>query len=535
MDDATPPTALEPEHLDVLIVGAGLSGIGAAYRVQTECPWASYAIFEARDAIGGTWDLFRYPGVRSDSDMHTLGYPFRPWPGEKSIADGPSILQYIRDTAAAYGIDSRIRFHHRIVRADWSSADACWRVEAERGDTGERVVVTCSFLFACSGYYRYDRGHLPEFPGMDRFSGTLVHPQQWPEDLDYAGKRVVVIGSGATAVTLVPALARTAGHVTMLQRTPTYMVSVPTVNPLAGLVRRLLPERLAGAVLRWFHALGTQGVYQLSQKRPQLVRRLLRRGVERQLPAGYDVDTHFNPPYDPWDQRLCAVTDGDLFQAICDGSASIVTDRIDTFTENGILLESGRHLEADIIVTATGLELLFIGGIELTVDGEVVEIASKLAYKGMMLEDVPNFAMAVGYTNASWTLKADLTSQAVARLLNEMRQRGLRQATPVNRDPAVQRRPLLGLTSGYILRSADRFPKQGDRFPWQVYQSYLRDYRAMRLRPPVDEGLELSNPIPVTGSRTGDGDEVIDLGAGTPGRVADSGPVVDDGDLAAVG
>ncbi|MCX7619304.1 MAG: NAD(P)/FAD-dependent oxidoreductase [Acidimicrobiales bacterium] len=542
MDDARALTETEPEHFDVLIVGAGLSGIGAAYRIQSQCPWATYAIFEARDAIGGTWDLFRYPGIRSDSDMHTLGYPFRPWPGEKSIADGPSILRYIRDTAAEFGIDTHIRFNHRILRADWSSAQAQWRVEAERTDTGERLVVTCSFLFSCCGYYRYDRGYLPDFPDMEKFAGTLVHPQEWPEDLDYAGKRVIVIGSGATAVTLVPAMAQTAAHVTMLQRSPTYMISVPTVNPLAGFIRRVLPERLAGALLRWLHALGTQGMYNLSRKRPQLVRRLLRRGVERQLPPGYDVETHFNPRYDPWDQRLCAVTDGDLFAAIRNGSASVVTDRIDRFTERGILLESGRELEADIIVTATGLELLFIGGMELAVDGKVMDVTNKLAYKGMMLEDVPNFAMAVGYTNASWTLKADLTSQLVARLLNEMRERGMRQATPVNRDPDVHPQPLLSLTSGYVLRAVDRFPKQGNRFPWRVYQSYLRDYRAMRLRPVVDEGLELSNPVPaepVKASAEPEGPEtgtavVAEPAVEESAVVNRAGSAVDDEDFAAV-
>ncbi|MBI2706279.1 MAG: NAD(P)/FAD-dependent oxidoreductase [Actinobacteria bacterium] len=482
------------EHLDVLIVGAGLSGIGAAHHVQTDCPWATYAIFEARDVIGGTWDLFRYPGIRSDSDMHTLGYPFRPWTGEKSIADGASILQYIKDTAAEAGIDRNIRFQHRIVRADWSTEHAHWRVSAERTDTGEQVELTCSFLFSCSGYYRYDRGYVPDFPGMDRFDGVIAHPQSWPQDLDYSGKRVVVIGSGATAVTLVPSLAATAEHVTMLQRSPTYMASVPTRNPIARVVRKLLPASLAAFLLRWINALMTQGSYRLSKRRPELVKKALRKGIERQLPAGYDIDTHFTPRYNPWDQRLCAVADGDLFKAISTGAASIVTDHVDTFTEQGVLLESGEKLEADIIVPATGLELLFIGGMQLRVDGEPVDVASKLAYKGMMLQDVPNFAMAVGYTNASWTLKADLTCEAVCRMLNAMAERAMGQVTPVNRDTEVSAHPLLGLDSGYIQRSADRFPKQGNRFPWQVYQSYLRDYRAMRRRAALDEGLELSNP-----------------------------------------
>jgi cation diffusion facilitator CzcD-associated flavoprotein CzcO len=484
-----------PEHLDVLIVGAGLSGIGAAHHVQHDLPWASYAIFEARDAIGGTWDLFRYPGIRSDSDMHTLGYPFRPWTGEKSIADGESILQYIKDTAAEDGSDARIRFQHRIVRADWSTDDACWYVTAERTDTGEAVEVSCSFLFSCSGYYRYDHGYVPDFAGMDDYAGVIAHPQSWPADLDYAGKRVIVIGSGATAVTLVPSMATTAGHVTMLQRSPTYMASVPTRNPVAKAVRAVLPERAAGTTLRWVNAVGTQGLYHLSQKRPEMVRKLLRKGLERELPPGFDIDTHFTPSYDPWDQRLCAVADGDLFSAIGDGTVSVVTDHIERFTTNGIRLTSGAELEADVIVPATGLELLFIGGIEVTVDGEKVDVSDRLAYKGMMLEGVPNFAMAVGYTNASWTLKADLIADCVCRLLDTMRRRGLRQAMPVDHSHTVDRKPLLGLSSGYITRTADKFPKQGTRFPWVVYQSYLRDYRAMKRRDVVDDGLELSNPV----------------------------------------
>jgi cation diffusion facilitator CzcD-associated flavoprotein CzcO len=483
------------EHLDVLIVGAGLSGIGAGHYVQTECPWASYAIFEARGAIGGTWDLFRYPGIRSDSDMFTLGYSFRPWDGEKSIADGDSILRYIEDTAAESGVDRHIRFDHRIVSAAWSTDDACWHVVAERTDTGERVEVTAGFLFSCSGYYRYDRGYLPDFDGMDRFRGTIVHPQEWPDDLDYVGKRVVVIGSGATAVTLTPSLAETAAHVTMLQRSPTYITSLPAKDPVANLARRVLPRRVSGPLVRWYKALTTQAFFQVSQRWPSFVKWLLRKGVERQLPKGYDVDTHFTPRYDPWDQRLCVVPNGDLFDAIKAGRASVVTDRISTFTERGLLLESGTELEADIIVTATGLELLFLGGIELSVDGGPVDLSSKLTYKGMMLEGVPNLAIAVGYTNASWTLKCDLTCDYVCRLLNHLRATGMRQCTPVNRDAAVAPQPLLGLTSGYVLRSAHKFPKQGSKFPWQVHQSFLRDYRAMKLRAvDDDDAMVFSNP-----------------------------------------
>ncbi len=488
------------EHIDVLIVGAGLSGIGAAHYVQTECPWATYAVLEARDAIGGTWDLFRYPGIRSDSDMFTLGYSFRPWPGEKSIADGPSILQYIKDTAAEAGIDEHIRFQHRILSADWSTDDATWHIAAERTDTGATVELTCGFIFSCSGYYRYDHGYLPDFAGMDRFGGTIVHPQEWPDDLDYADKRVVVIGSGATAVTLVPSMAQDAAHVTMLQRSPSYIVSVPAKNPAADLLRRILPERYAGNVIRWALALGTQATYVVSKKHPALVKRLLRKGLERELPAGYDIDTHFTPRYNPWDQRLCAVPDGDLFKAIRSGAASVVTDHIDTFTETGLRLESGTELNADIVVTATGLELLFIGGIELAVDGEKVDLPSKLTYKGMMLEGVPNLALAIGYTNASWTLKCDLTCGYVTRLLNHLHATGERQCTPRNTDSSVSAEPLLGLSSGYVQRSADRFPKQGSKFPWQVHQSYLRDYRALKRSGIEDDAMEFSNPTPTHAS-----------------------------------
>jgi len=481
------------EHLDVLIVGAGLSGIGAGHYLQAKCPWATYAICEARDAVGGTWDLFRYPGIRSDSDMHTLGYAFRPWAGEQSIADGASIREYIKETAAAEGIDRHIRFHHRIVRADWSTREARWRITAERTDTGQVVELTCGFLFSCSGYYRYDRGYLPDFADMDRFAGTIVHPQAWPEGLDYAGKRVVVIGSGATAITLIPALA-SAAHVTMLQRSPTYIASLPARSPLVGLLRRILPQRWSGDAIRWFNALFTQAFFQLSRRRPAFVKRMLRKGVEQQLPPGYDIETHFTPRYDPWDQRLCLDCDGELFKAIRAGTASVVTDHIDRFTETGLRLRSGAELEADIIVTATGLELLFLGGIEASVDGAAVQPASRMTYKGMMLEGMPNAAVAVGYTNASWTLKCELTCAYVCRLLNHMRTHGYRQCTPINRDPSIVSEPLLPLSSGYVQRSAHAFPRQGQRFPWQVYQSYLRDYRAMKLRSVEDDAMVFSNP-----------------------------------------
>jgi cation diffusion facilitator CzcD-associated flavoprotein CzcO len=505
----TTPPSTDVEHLDVVVVGAGLSGIGAGHHLQAACPWASYAILEARGAIGGTWDLFRYPGVRSDSDMFTLGYAFRPWDQDAAIADGASILRYIRETAAAEGIDRHIRFHHRVERAAWSSEDARWHLTVRRtgraggGDDADRaggddevVEMTCGFLFSCSGYYRYDRGYEPELPGIDRFGGTVVHPQFWPDDLDHAGRRIVVVGSGATAVTLVPSLAGKAEHVTMLQRSPSYVTSLPDQDALANLIRRRLPARVSGPLVRWYKALTTQAFFQVSRRRPELVKRLLREGAKRQLPADYDVDTHFAPTYDPWDQRLCLVPNGDLFRAIREGAASVVTDTIDTFTETGVRLDSGPELRADIVVTATGLELLFLGGIELEVDGGVVDVPNALAYKGMMLEGVPNLAMAVGYTNASWTLKCDLTCQYVARLLNHLRATGLRQCTPVNDDPAVTAKPLLGLTSGYVVRSQDRFPKQGSKFPWQVHQSYLKDYRALRLRGIEDDAMRFTNPAP---------------------------------------
>jgi monooxygenase len=475
------------EHLDVLIVGAGLSGIGAAHHLQEAFPGRSYAIFEARKGLGGTWDLFRYPGIRSDSDMHTLGYRFRPWTNSKTIADGSSILDYLRQTAKDGGIEGRIRFQHRAVRAEWSSEDGCWSVEAERSDTGETVRVTCDYLWVCSGYYRYDEGFTPEFDRAESFSGRIVHPQHWPEDLDYAGKRVVVIGSGATAVTLVPAMAGEAAHVTMLQRSPTYIASLPAEDPLAGALRRVLPDRAVYPIVRWKNILLQTGFYQLSRRRPQAVKRMIRRGVERALPPGYDIERHFKPRYNPWDQRMCLVPNGDLFMAIRDGSASVVTDTIESFTENGIRLDSGEQLEADVIVTATGLNLLFLGGMELVVDGCAVDVPRTMTYKGMMLSGVPNFAFTVGYTNASWTLKADLTSEYVCRLLAHMDEHGYSKSVPEITDPTVTEAPLLDFTSGYVLRSIDQFPKQGSKEPWKLRQNYVFDLRSIR-RGPIDDG-----------------------------------------------
>jgi cation diffusion facilitator CzcD-associated flavoprotein CzcO len=476
-----------PEHLDVLIVGAGLSGIGAAWHLQDRCRGKSYAVLEARGDLGGTWDLFRYPGIRSDSDMHTLGYRFKPWTAAKSIADGPSILEYVRGTARDDGIEANIRFHHRVVAAAWSSADARWTVDVERTERGETVRLTCDFLWSCSGYYRYDEGYTPEFEGSDRFAGPVVHPQHWPEGLDYSGKRVVVIGSGATAVTLVPAMAKKAAHVTMLQRSPTYIASLPAEDGIATALRRRLPERAAYAVVRWKNVLRQAIFYQLSRRRPDLIKRWIRKGVQRSLPPGYDVDKHFKPRYNPWDQRMCLVPDGDLFRAISKGEATVVTDKIASFTERGIELESGEELEADVIVTATGLNLLFLGGMALTVDGEEVDVPSTMAYKGMMLSGVPNMVFTVGYTNASWTLKADLTSEYACRLINHMDAHGYKHSAP-EVDPSVDEQPLLDFTSGYVQRSLDQFPKQGSMEPWKLRQNYIVDIGTIR-RGRIDDGV----------------------------------------------
>jgi cation diffusion facilitator CzcD-associated flavoprotein CzcO len=423
--------------------------------------------------------------------MFTLGYRFKPWTDAKAIADGPSILRYIQETAREYDVERSIRFRHRVVRAEWSTADARWTVDVERGDTGAVVRMTCSFLFSCTGYYRYDQGYLPEFAGTDRFGGRIVHPQHWPDDLDYAGKRVVVIGSGATAVTLVPAMAETAAHVTMLQRSPTYIVSLPARDPLADLLRKRLPAKRAYPIVRWKNVLLTMFSFQLSRRRPELMKKLIRRGLEKELPPGYDVDTHFNPSYNPWEQRLCLVPDGDLFEAIGDGRASIVTDRIQTFTETGLKLESGAELEADVIITATGLRLVPLGGIDLTVDGEPVSLPDTMSYKGMMLGGVPNLAFAIGYTNASWTLKCDLTCEYVCRLLNHMDAQGVRRCVP-RVDASVAPEPFIDFNSGYVLRAIQEFPKQGSRAPWRLYQNYARDILALRHGALEDGTMEFS-------------------------------------------
>jgi cation diffusion facilitator CzcD-associated flavoprotein CzcO len=482
---------MSAEHVDVVIVGAGISGIGAAYHLQTECRDRSYVILEGRADIGGTWDLFRYPGVRSDSDMHTLGYRFKPWTAEKSIADGPSIMAYLRETVAEHGIDRHIRFGHLVRRAEWSSDDARWTVHAQRAETGEAVTITCNFLFMCSGYYSYREGYTPEFEGRERFAGQIVHPQHWPADLDETGKRVVVIGSGATAMTLVPALAERAAHVTMLQRSPTYVVARPDTDKLANRLRSLLPDRLAYTVTRWKNTTMQQMIYRRTRTHPDKVRKVLLDGVRKELGPDFDVDRHFTPSYDPWDQRLCLVPNGDLFQAIRRGKASVVTDRIRSFDERGIQLESGDTIEADIIVTATGLNLVTLGEMDFVVDGTTIDFADTWTYKGFAYSDVPNMASSFGYINASWTLRADLISAYVCRLLNHMRATDTVQCTPRLRpsDASMPARAWIeNFSAGYMQRVMDRFPKQGDREPWINPQNYGRDKKMFRSSP-VDDGV----------------------------------------------
>lgn len=465
------------DHVDVVIVGAGLSGVGAACRLQAELPGTSYTILEARAAVGGTWDLFRYPGVRSDSDMFTLGYPFRPWTGGKAIADGPSILKYVQDTAAEHGIENRIRFRTRLAGAAWSSAEGLWFLELEvtddDGSRGRRRL-TCSFLYLCTGYYDYERCHEPVFPGLDSFRGTVVRPQFWPSDLDYAGKRIVVIGSGATAVTLVPSLADQAGHVTMLQRSPTYITAVPSRDRFSDAARKYLPARTAHRLARTKNILLMQGFYQFCRRWPDAARKLISRQMASLLGDAEMVREHFVPKYNPWDQRLCVAPGGDFHHALKSKRASVVTGAIDTFTPGGIRLASGAELEADVVVVATGLSMLPLGGTEFTVDGSAVSLGDSWVYRGVMLSGVPNLALCVGYTNASWTLRADLSSRYVCRLLRYMDRHGHRSAVPAA-GAGMAPRPLLALTSGYVQRAAGTFPRQGDRQPWVLRQNYLLD------------------------------------------------------------
>jgi monooxygenase len=505
------------EHFDVIIVGAGLSGIGAGAHLRMHCPDKTFAILEGRERSGGTWDLFRYPGVRSDSDMFTLGYRFKPWNDQKAIADGPAILSYVRETAAEYDLDKEIRYGHRVTRAEWSAEESRWTVgvssphvskgsveadpsrpndpmllSPEGGDlpqsrkdgkedteAAETVEFTCSFLYLCTGYYRYENGYTPDWPGVDEYQGTIVHPQQWPEDLDYTNKKVIVIGSGATAVTLVPAMAGAAKHVTMVQRSPTYVVTMPSEDSIANGLRKLLPAKAAYAATRWKNVLRQMFFYELSKKRPSMMKKMIAKGVKKEV--GEDLlDEHFRPKYNPWDQRLCLVPDSDLFEAIRSGKASIVTGEIESFTEIGVRSTSGETIDAEIIVTATGLLLKIMDGLKLIVDGADVVLSEKVAYKGMMYNDVPNLAQAFGYTNASWTLKCDLTSEYVCRLINHMDANGLSACVPRLNDPTIGKEPALDFNSGYVLRALDEIPSQGSKHPWRLHQNYFKDLRMIR-------------------------------------------------------
>ena len=485
------------EYFDVLIMGAGLSGIDAAHHLQELCPSKSYAIVEQRDRIGGTWDLFRYPGIRSDSDMLTMGYSFRPWTHPKAISPGNDIRDYIAATARDEGIDRNIRFRHQIRRASWSSESAKWTVEAVRrsGDGQEEpVTLTCNFLFSCAGYYRYSAGYSPEFPNVSRFQGRLIHPQAWPDDLDYAGKRVVIIGSGATAVTLLPAMSKIAAHVTMLQRSPSYVISLPAHDRIANWLRRVMPTTWAYRLSRWKNVAFMTLLYQLSQRYPDFVKRGLLNAVREHLGPDYDVDTHFTPRYRPWEQRMCLVPDADMFEAIKSNRATIITDHIETFTEKGLLLKSGKELKADIIVTATGLAMQALGGIELDVDGQRVDPGKTLAYKGVMMSGVPNLASVFGYINASWTLKADLICSYVCRLLKCMDAKGMRQVTPKPANENAVAPFVEHFTSGYIQRALASWPKQGTKKPWRVHQNYVRDVVTLKWSPIDDGALVFSNP-----------------------------------------
>ncbi len=483
------------DFFDVVIVGAGLSGIGTAWHLQDKCPDRSYVILEGRESIGGTWDLFRYPGIRSDSDMYTLGYNFKPWTEGKAIADGPSILNYIRATATESGIDRNIRFQHRVIATRWSSEDAAWTVEVHDAANDDTATIRCGFLFMCPGYYSFEHGYLPEFKGYDTFRGDIIHPQHWPEDLDYRGKRVVVIGSGATAVTLIPEMAKDTEHIVMLQRSPTYMASMPATDWIATLLQKLLPEKTAYAITRWKNIRFQQLIYRQTRKRPRKMRKKILKMARKELGKNIDFDKHFAPSYNPWDQRICLVPDSDFFHAVRDGRASVVTDTIDAFTANGIRLDSGEVLEADIIVTATGLDVRVLGDVEIFVDDCPVDISETFSYKSMMFSDVPNLVSTFGYINASWTLKADITAEYACRLLNHMTETGMRQCTPrVQEQGMVGRDWLPNFSSGYLQRKKHLLPKQGDRPPWVNTQDYALDKKVIREHPVDDGVLQFTNP-----------------------------------------
>ena len=477
------------EHFDVLIVGAGLSGIGAGAHLRMECPDKTFAILEGRERSGGTWDLFRYPGVRSDSDMFTLGYSFRPWSDQKAIADGPSILRYIRETSTEYDLDKEIRYEQRVRRAEWSSETSKWTVEVGVSPQQETILLTCGFLYLCTGYYEYEQGYTPVWPGFDEYRGTIIHPQKWPDDLDYTDKNILVIGSGATAVTLVPAMAETAEHVTMLQRSPTYIVTMPSKDVVANFFRSLLPAKAAYAAARWKNIVRQAVFYAGAKKYPDAMKRLIGKGIRKEL-GDEQLEKHFTPKYNPWEQRLCVVPDSDLFEAIRGGKASIVTGNIDTFITTGVRLDNGDELNADIIVTATGLNLRIMAGLELVVDGQVVDLSQKMAYKGMMYNDVPNLAQAFGYTNASWTLKCDLTSKYVCRLLKHMDRQGFASCTSRANDPTLERVPVLDFNSTYVLRVLDQLPSQGSKHPWRLHQNYFKDLSMLRYGKLDDGAME---------------------------------------------
>lgn len=486
---------MSTEHLDVLIVGAGLSGIGAACHLRRECPHKRLAILEGRAALGGTWDLFRYPGIRSDSDMYTLGYAFRPWTDAQAIADGPAIRRYIADTAREHGVDGLIRYHHRVLRADWDSAQALWTLQVQRGDEAEPLRLSCRFLLLCTGYYNYAAGHTPDYPGRERFAGRFIHPQHWPQDFAAQGQRVLVIGSGATAVTLVPALAAQGAQVTMLQRSPSYVINLPQHDRLSAALYKVLPPRWVYRLARARNLAIQMLFYNLSKRFPRTMRKLLLGQARRQLGTGFDM-RHFSPRYAPWDERLCLAPDGDLFAALRSGRAEVVTDEIEHFSEGGVRLKSGRELQADAIVSATGLELQLFGGMQLQVDGKPFEASRSMGYRGLMLRDLPNVGVVMGYTNASWTLKADLSSRYFCRLLRHMDATGMRQATPRETSGKVRPTPFLDLKSGYIRRAAHLLPSQGDRLPWKLYQNYLLDLALLRFARLDDGCLEFSSPQP---------------------------------------
>lgn len=479
------------ESVDVLIIGAGLAGIGGACQLRRKCPDRSFMVLESRAVSGGTWDLFRYPGIRSDSDMYTYSYGFKPWRDKSTIADGDKILSYIREAAAEYDVEQHIRYHHKVVAANWSSADRHWLVTAERCDTGEQVTIGCKFVFNCTGYYDYEQGYTPEFAGIDDFNGRVFHAQHWPEDLDYQGKHVVVIGSGATAVTLVPTMSKDTASMVMLQRTPTYIADVPAEDPWGKKLRKWLPDSWIFRIIRWKKVLFQIYTYQLSRRRPKQLRQFLLGQVRQALGPDYDVKTHFTPPYNPWDQRLCAVPDGDMFDVIREGHAEVVTDHIEQFNEKGLALKSGKQLDADIVVLATGLNLKFAGGIQYSIDGRNLDLTGHFIYRGMMFSEVPNLAFTVGYTNSSWTLKTDLTSNYVCRLLKRMARNGHAVATPRVKGH-VDEVPLLDFDAGYVLRARDQMPKNGNRLPWKNYQNYIRDYIGLRLRRLGDNELEFT-------------------------------------------